>query len=224
MSDFPFDIVGFDLDGTLLDTSGDLTAATNHALALADRPPLSVAQVRPMVGFGAKHMLEQGLLMSGGLPESGFKPLYRALLSYYEANITVHTRPFAGAEALLDALDARGVKYGVVTNKFESLALKALNELDLTKRLAFVIGGDTLGKDNAKPSPAPIYEMVRRCGGGRAVFIGDSIYDTMAARAANIPSVAVSFGFLHQPVEELGADVVIDHFDELIATLKDRFT
>jgi phosphoglycolate phosphatase len=62
--------------------------------------------------------------------------------------------------------------------------------------------------------------MIRRCGGGRAAFIGDSIYDTMAARAANVPSVAVSFGFLHQPVEELGADAVIDHFDELIPTLK----
>jgi phosphoglycolate phosphatase len=220
MSDFPFDIVGFDLDGTLLDTSGDLSAATNHALALAGRPPLSIAQIRPMVGFGAKHMLEQGLMMSGGLPEDGVKPLYRALLAYYEANITVYTRPFAGAEALLDQFDALGVKYGVVTNKFESLAVKALTELDLTKRMAFIIGGDTLGKDNAKPSPAPIHEMVRLCGGGRAVFIGDSIYDTMAARAANIPSVAVSFGFLHQPIEELGADAVIDHFDELIAALK----
>lgn len=220
MSNFPFDIVGFDLDGTLLDTSGDLSAATNYALALAGRPPLSIAQIRPMVGFGAKHMLEQGLMMSGGLPEDGVKPLYRALLAYYEANITVHTRPFAGAEALLDQFDALGVKYGVVTNKFESLAVKALTELDLTKRMAFIIGGDTLGKDNAKPSPAPIHEMVRLCGGGRAAFIGDSIYDTMAARAANIPSVAVSFGFLHQPIEELGADAVIDHFDELIATLK----
>lgn len=220
MSDFPFDIVGFDLDGTLLDTSGDLSAATNHALALAGRPPLSVAQVQSMVGFGAKHMLEEGLMMSGGLPEDGFKPLYKALLAYYEANISVYTRPFSGAEALLDQLDALGVKYGVVSNKFESLAIKTLTELDLAKRMAFIIGGDTLGKENAKPSPAPLLEMVRRCGGGRAVFIGDSIYDTMAARAADMPSIAVRFGFLHQPVEALGADAVIDHFDELIATLK----
>jgi phosphoglycolate phosphatase len=109
MSDFPFDIVGFDLDGTLLDTSGDLSAATNHALALAGRPPLSVAQIRPMVGFGAKHMLEQGLMMSGGVPDDGFKPLYKALLAFYEDNISVHTRPFAGAETLLDQLDALGI-------------------------------------------------------------------------------------------------------------------
>ncbi len=220
MPDFPFDIIGFDLDGTLLDTSADLTAATNHALALAGCTPLTQAQVKPMIGLGAKHMLEQGLLATGGVPADEFKPLYRALLRHYEDNIAVHTRPFDGALAVLDQLDASGVRYGVVTNKFESLATKVLDELGLLNRMAFVIGGDTLGKENAKPSGAPIFEMVKRCGGGRAAFIGDSIYDVMAARNAGVPCVAVSFGFLHQPVEELGADMIIDHYDELIGRLQ----
>ena len=220
MLDFPFDIIGFDLDGTLLDTSADLTAATNHALALAGRTPLTQGQVKPMIGLGAKHMLEQGLLATGGVPADEFKPLYRALLRHYEDNIAVHTRPFDGALAVLDQLDSLGVRYGVVSNKFESLATKVLCELDLLNRMAFVIGGDTLGKENAKPSGAPIFEMVKRCGGGRAAFIGDSIYDVMAAKNAGVPSVAVSFGFLHQPVEELGADMIIDHYDELIGMLQ----
>lgn len=220
MRDFAFDIVGFDLDGTLLDTSGDLTAATNHALALAGRPPLTQEVVTPMIGFGAKHMLEHGLAISGGLPADGIKPLYRALLAYYEEHISVHTRPFPGLVKVLDDFDGLGVKYGVVTNKFESLATKLLNELGLTERMAFIIGGDTLGKENAKPSPAPIQEMIARCGGGRAIFIGDSVYDTMAARAAGIPSIAVGFGFLHQPIEELGADFIINHYGELLAALK----
>ena len=220
MPDFPFDIIGFDLDGTLLDTSADLTAATNHALALAGRTPLTQGQVKPMIGLGAKHMLEQGLLATGGVPADEFKPLYRALLRHYEDNIAVHTRPFDGALAVLDQLDSLGVRYGVVSNKFESLATKVLCELDLLNRMAFVIGGDTLGKENAKPSGAPIFEMVKRCGGGRAAFIGDSIYDVMAAKNAGVPSVAVSFGFLHQPVEELGADMIIDHYDELIGMLQ----
>ncbi len=217
---FPFDIIGFDLDGTLLDTSGDLANATNHALALAGRPALSPDQVKPMIGLGAKHMLQRGLEATGGIPDDEFKPLYRALLRFYEENIAVETKPYSGLLSVLDQCEDRNIKYGVVTNKFESLAVHLLTELKLIDRMAFVIGGDTLGKENAKPSAAPIQEMIKRAGGGRAVFIGDSIYDVMAAKNAGIPSVAVSFGFLHQPVEELGADIIIDHYDELFSALE----
>lgn len=220
MTDFPFAIVGFDLDGTLLDTSADLAAAVNHALALADRPPLSPETIKPMIGGGAKQLLIHGLDATGGCAPEDFKPLYRALLAHYEANIAVHTRPFPGALDALDRLAAMGVKLGVVTNKFESLALKLLGELDLLTRFETVIGGDTLGKENAKPSPAPIHALIERCGGGRAAFVGDSIYDTGAARAAGVPSVGVAFGFLLGPVEELGADAVIGHYDELMPVLE----
>ncbi len=220
MSIIPFDIVGFDLDGTLIDTSGDLTRATNHALALAGRAPLTRNQIKPMIGLGAKHMLEQGLLATGGINERDFKPLYRELLSFYEENISAESCHFDGGEAMLAMLEEQNIKLAVVTNKFETLAIKLLDELGLLPRLACVIGGDTMGPGNSKPSPAPIYEMISRCGGGKAAFIGDSIYDVMAAKNADIPSVAVSFGFLHQPVDKLGADAVIDHWDELQAALQ----
>ncbi len=220
MSDFPFAIVGFDLDGTFLDTSGDLTAAVNFALAQAGRPLLSVEQVKPMIGGGAKHMLEQGMAATGGCDPDTLHALYKQLLAFYEDNISVHTRPFPGALDVLDRFDAMGVKAAIVTNKFESLARKLLTELVLIDRFATVIGGDTLGKGNAKPSAAPIHEMIARCGGGRAAFVGDSIYDTLAAKNAGIPSVAVSFGFLMEPVEALGADAVIDGYEELIAGLR----
>jgi phosphoglycolate phosphatase len=216
----PFDIVGFDLDGTLLDTSGDLAAAVNHTLTLAGREPLSVEEVKPMIGGGAKMMLEFGLKATGGIPEEEFKPLYRALLEYYEANIAVYTRPYPGVIAVLDQFDAWGVKYAVVTNKFESLAVKALGELGLLERQVCVIGGDTLGPDRAKPKADPIIEMIARCGGGKAAFIGDSIFDTASARAAGIPSVACSFGFLMHSIEEMNPDAVIDHYDELIEVLR----
>ncbi|MGL4314530.1 MAG: HAD-IA family hydrolase [Sphingomonas sp.] len=216
---FPFDIVGFDLDGTLLDTSEDLRAAVNHALGLAGRPLLSVEEVKPLIGAGAKNTLIKALEETGGLPED-FRPLYKDMLRFYEAHVADHTRPFDGAVAALDALAALGVKTAVVTNKFEALAVKALGELNLTDRFLTIIGGDTLGTANAKPSPAPIHEMIARAGGGRAVFIGDSIYDIQAAQNAGVPSVAVSFGFLLGPVEELGADAIIDHFDELIPALE----
>lgn len=220
MIKFPFDIIGFDLDGTLVDTSGDLTAAVNYVLGTVGRPLLSVETVKQHIGGGAKLMLQQGLEATGGIPGDDFKPLYKQMLGYYEANVSVHSRPFDGAMALLDELDAMGVRYAVVTNKFESLAVKLLTDLDLAHRMGCILGADTLGKENAKPSGAPIFEMVKRCGGGNAAYIGDSIYDVMAAKNAGVPSVAVSFGFLHGPVEELGADAIIDHFDELNPALQ----
>lgn len=218
MSDFPFAIVGFDLDGTLIDTVGDLTAAVNHALSLVDRAPLSAAKVRPMIGLGAKHMLEQGLRATGGVPDGAVERLYHDLLAYYEAHILVHSHPFPGVVETLDKLDALGVRTAVVTNKAEHLARKLLGDLGLADRMAVIIGGDTVGE--RKPSPAPIHAMIERCGGGPAAFVGDSIYDVMAAKNAGVPSIAVSFGFLDRPVQELGADNVIDHFDELIPLLE----
>jgi phosphoglycolate phosphatase len=219
MTKFPFNIIGFDLDGTLVDTSGDLTAAVNHVLAGVGRPLLSQDTVKQHIGGGAKLMLQQGLEATGGIPGDDFKPLYRQMLGYYEANVSVHSQPFDGVLTLLDQLDDMGVRYGVVTNKFESLAVKLLADLGLADRMGCIIGADTLGKENAKPSGAPIFEMVTRCGGGRAAYVGDSIYDVMAAKNAGVPSIAVSFGFLHGPVEELEADAVIGHFDELIGCL-----
>ncbi|MGY4398206.1 phosphoglycolate phosphatase [Sphingomonas sp. UYAg733] len=219
MTKISFDIVGFDLDGTFLDTSGDLTACVNYALGLAGRPLLTVEQVKPMIGGGAKHMLTQGLDATGGCEPDELRRLYKLMLGYYEAHISVHTVPFPGAIEALNQLDTLGVKSAIVTNKFESFAHKLLTELGLIDRFETVIGGDTMGKGLSKPHRAPIDEMIRRCGGGRAAFVGDSIYDIMAAKNAGIPNIAVSFGFLMQPIEELEADAVIDGYDELIPTL-----
>lgn len=218
--DSPFDIVGFDLDGTLLDTSGDLAAAVNHALASAGRPALTVEQVKPMIGGGARHMLAQGMAATGGCDEATLEVLHRRLLEHYEANIAVLTRPYPQALAVLDELAARGARIAVVTNKLEGLARKVLDMLDLTRRFDCIIGGDTMGPGNAKPSPKPIYEMLARCGGGTAAFVGDSIFDIRAGQAAGLPTVACAFGFMMQPVEELGADAIIHGYGELIPALE----
>lgn len=215
----PFSIVGFDLDGTLLDTSGDLAAAVNHALASVGRAPLGVDQVKPMIGGGARHMLAQGMAATGGCDEATLDILHHRLLDHYQANISVLTRPYPGALDALDVIQAAGGTVAIVTNKLEALARTLLGDLGLLDRFACVIGGDTMGPGNGKPSPKSIEEMVRRCGGGSAAFVGDSIYDVQAAHAAGLPVVACSFGFLMQPVAELGADAIIDHYDELIPTL-----
>lgn len=217
MSDFPFRILGFDLDGTLVDTAADLTAAVNHALSLIDRAPLSEAEVRPMIGLGAKHMLEQGLRATGGTEDGIVERLYPDLLRYYEAHIAVHSRPFPGLTAALDRLDALGVRTAVATNKAEGMARKLLGELGLADRMAAIVGGDTLAV--RKPAAEPILAMIEQSGGGHAAFVGDSIFDVMAAKNANVTSIVVRFGFLDRPAEELGADHVIDHYDELVPLL-----
>ena len=214
-----FDIVGFDLDGTLLDTSATLTRAVNYTLEQAGRPSLDIDEVRPMIGGGAKRMLENGLEASGGCDPEEMRRLYPILLDFYGANVSEGTVPFPGLIDTLDRLTAQGASLAIVTNKFERFAMKLLDELGLLPRFATVIGGDTMGKGNAKPSAAPIRAMIDRAGGGSAVFLGDSIYDTLAAKNAGIPSIAVSFGFLMGPIEELEADAVIDSYDELIPTL-----
>jgi len=215
---FPFSIVGFDLDGTLLDTEADLGAAVNHALGLAGRAGVERDQVRNLIGGGSRLMLERALKLTGGMT-ADFDGLYAELLAFYSANIAVHTCLYPGGEGMLRALEERGVRLAVATNKPERLALQLMDELGLAARFATIIGGDTLGPGRSKPEPDMLHEMVARCGGGRAAFVGDSSFDTRAARAANLPSVAVSFGFNDLPVAELGADLVIDHYDELVLGL-----
>lgn len=219
-TDFPFAIVGFDLDGTLFDTHADLAEAVNHVLRAEGRPILAHSAVRDMVGGGARLLLERALLATGGpLPEERFDRCHEALLRFYEANIAVHTVLFPGAAQMLDALAERGVRLALVTNKIERLAVTLLRELDLLDRFDTVIEGDTLGPGRAKPRPDMLQAMLERCGGGRAAYVGDSTFDTRAARAAAIPCVAVSFGFNDCPPDQLGADALIDHFDQLIPTL-----
>lgn len=219
MSTIPYEIVGFDLDGTLLDTHGDLGAAVNHALALAGRPAVPLAEVRGLVGGGAKKMLEHAFVLTGGLPESGFAEYHAELLRFYEANIAVHTRLFPGGAQMIADLKKAGVKLAVVTNKLESLAVKLLGEMGLARHFFTIIGGDTLGAGRAKPAPDLLHEMIARGGGGRTAYVGDTTYDTLAAEAAKIPCVAVSFGFNDLPPDRLGAAAVIDHYDQLVPAL-----
>jgi phosphoglycolate phosphatase len=217
MSDFPFDLVGFDLDGTLVESAGDLAAAVNHVLRREGRALLTVEQVHAMMGGGARLLLDRALTATGG--SERIDALLPVLLDYYANHIAVLTRPFPHVVEALDALAARGVTLAVMTNKLEHLAVKLLKELDLLDRFACVIGGDTLGV--TKPDPAPIREMIRRCGKDRAAFVGDTIYDVQAARNAGIPCV------LFAPDgggQALDADATIASYESLIAALSEITT
>ncbi|MBS0482788.1 MAG: HAD-IA family hydrolase [Proteobacteria bacterium] len=216
MTNISFATVGFDLDGTLLDTSRDLGAALNHALAQVGRAPVPDAEVRSLIGGGSSLMLRRALTLTGGEEGIDFEALRVVLIDHYAANIAVHTALFPGGEAMLDALADAGVKLAVVTNKPHALAMKLFDALGLTHRFASIIGG---GRYPLKPAPDALCAMVAQCGGGRAAYVGDTTFDTGAARGAGLPSVVVSFGFNDRPAHELGADAVIDHFDALIPAL-----
>lgn len=218
MTDFPFDVVAFDLDGTLADTAPDLTAALNHALGVLGRPPVPAEDVRHMVGHGARALLSKGLGATGAVNDALVEQGFPIFLDYYQAHIADLTRPFDGLEAALDALAARGVKLAVCTNKLESLARDLVVQLGWQDRFVAIVGGDTLPV--RKPFAEPLLHTIALAGGGRAAFVGDSITDTDTARAAQIPCVAVSFGFSDRPADQLGADALIDHFDDLIPALE----
>ena len=216
--DFPKTIV-FDLDGTLVDTGPDLTASLNHALAALGRPQVDAATVRHLVGHGARALIERGLALSGGGADAQIARALPIFLDYYAANIAVGSRAFDGAEAALDALAARGAILAICTNKPVSLSRALIASLGWETRFAANLGGDSL--DVRKPDPRHVLATIAAAGGvpERTVFVGDSIVDVAAARAARVPVVAVSFGFADRPAADLGADAVIDHFDALLPAL-----
>lgn len=210
----PFDTIVFDLDGTLVDTAGDLTASLNHALSTLGRDAIDPAGVRNMVGHGARKLLERGLAATGEmtpeLVEAGLKPF----LDYYAANIADHSRPFEGVEEALNQLEADGLKLAICTNKPKALADALVAELGWTNRFRAVLGADS--RPWRKPDPRHLTATIEESGGNRTIFVGDSKTDADTALAAQIPLILVSFGYSTEPVETLGADHLIAHFRELV--------
>ncbi len=210
----PLSII-FDLDGTLVDTAPDICAALNHALGALGRPPVPAEDVRHMVGHGARALLRQGLAASGestpALVETGF-PIF---LDYYRAHIADGSKPWPGVEAALNRLAAAGHRLAICTNKAVVLADALVAALGWQSRFAAVLGYDSVPAP--KPDAGHVWAAIDAAGGvrGRAVFVGDSITDVAAARAAGVPVIVVGFGFSDRPVTDLGADAIIDHYDHL---------
>jgi phosphoglycolate phosphatase len=218
MPALPFEVVIFDLDGTLVDSVPDLGAALNHTLVMLGRPPIAPDQVRTMVGQGARALLQRGLAVTGGGDDALVDQVYPAFLDYYRAHIADMTRPYAGVERALDTLARRGFALAICTNKLESLSRDLIHCLGWADRFSAIVGGDTLAQ--RKPDGAPVREAMRRTGSDRAIFVGDSTADTEASRNAGIPCIVVSFGYSDRPVQELGATAVIDTFDDLLPMLE----
>lgn len=219
MTNIPFDIVGFDLDGTLVDSSQDLANSVNHALAAISLPAHGVAEVKQFVGKGVRVMLERALRASNAWSEARLAQVRPIFDAHYSRHLHDHTRPYPGVFAALDALRAAGYRLAMCTNKTEKFALPLIAALDLERHFDAVVCGDTLGPGVLKPDPAPLLAMAARAGGGRCVFLGDTSHDVDAARAAGMASIAVRFGFV-DAADGLGADAILDAYDALPALLE----
>jgi phosphoglycolate phosphatase len=212
----------FDLDGTLVDTAPDLHAATNHALSLIDRPPISMGELRAFVGHGAMNLIERGINATGAPADTEtLKRLHKAFLEFYGDNISQHSVMFEGLYTVLDKAKTSGLKMGVCTNKVERLSHKLLTELGIMSHFGSLIGGDTL--PIMKPDPEPLREAARRLGvdPARIMMVGDSETDIRTAQNAGVPVLAVTFGYTSQHVSAFNPTHMIDHYDQawdIIAT------
>lgn len=210
----------FDLDGTLVDTAPDLVASLNHTIAAAGLAPVGYEDLTHLVGQGARAMIARAFALRGAvLPETDLEPLLDRFISHYMAEIPGKSLPYPGLVPALDRLGAAGFALAVCTNKLERLAVPLIDKLGLKHHFAAIAGGDTFAV--RKPDPGHLTATIERAGGdpGRAVMIGDSINDILAARNAGIPSIVVPFGYSDCPVEDLGANHQISHFDELTVDL-----
>jgi len=216
----PPETIVFDLDGTLVDTAPDLTAALNAVLIRERLPPVPLERVRQMVGRGARVLIERALAWHRiPLDPTRTSELLQHFLTYYEANIAVTSRPFEGMETCVRSLSAHGHRIGICTNKPEHLSRKLIGELGLSDLFPVILGADS--RPWRKPDPRHLTDTIEALGGraANAVLVGDSDTDARTARAAGIPVVLVSFGYTETPANELGADAVVDHYRDLEAAL-----
>jgi len=203
--------VFFDLDGTLADTAPDLGDALNRVLIEEGRQALAMADLRPHVSAGSRGLLRAGFGLDPD--DSRYPDLQRRLLAHYEARLCLGTRLFDGMAALLDALEARDVAWGIVTNKPRRFTEPLAALLGLSPRAAAIVSGDST--PTPKPSPAPLLLACATADADPAhcVYVGDDLRDMQAARAAGLRAVAARWGYLGDgpAVEDWGADAIIDH-------------
>jgi phosphoglycolate phosphatase len=212
--------VVFDLDGTLVDTGPDLTAALNHCLREEGLGPVPLTKVRGMIGHGAVKLLERGLAFhSHNVGEARFNALRQMFLDFYMAHICVYSMPYPGVLEALDSLKSGGTTLGICTNKPVAMSHALIKALDMEEYFAANLGSDSLPM--RKPDPQHLLGTLAamNCDARDAVMVGDSMVDVNTARAANVPIIAVTFGFTDIPAKDFGADALLDHYNELHGAL-----
>ncbi len=208
--------VVFDLDGTLVDTAPDLMAGIDLLLTEKGLAPVPQSLIRPLISVGSRAMLKAALTHhQHTIDADEFDAWWQRYLEIYAATIADRSRPFPGLVDLLERLRRDGARLAVCTNKAEGLSRKLLGLLHMETTFHAIAGRDTF-PNCFKPDPEHVLGAIRLAGGTpqRAVMVGDSDVDIAAARNANVPVIAVTFGYVQAPIASFAPDAVIGHYDE----------
>jgi len=189
-------LIMFDLDGTLVDSSRDITNALNHALAPYGLKPMSVEGTVRLVGEGITRLIEK---VTGTAGAEMRDDILRRFLEFYSTHLTEHTRPYPGVTETLDRLSA--YRKAVISNKREELSRRLLSDLGMDSHFAHIIGSDSTPEK--KPSPLPLLTVLKREGltADEALMVGDSNLDIEAGRNAGVVTVGAGYGY--RPPEAL---------------------
>ena len=184
----------FDLDGTLADSAGDLALALNRIRESRGLPAIPAEDLRPYASSGARGLLHRGMGVTQDHPE--YAALRELFLANYSECLAETTTLFDGVSEALDAIEARGLRWGIVTNKFERFAMPVVAALDLDRRAAVVVGGDTT--PHAKPHPAPLLHAANAMGiaASDCVYVGDDLRDVEAGAAAGMATIVAGYGYM----------------------------
>ncbi|MEO1207142.1 MAG: phosphoglycolate phosphatase [Pseudomonadota bacterium] len=215
----------FDLDGTLIDSVPDIAAALNKVLQGIGRPGFTNAAVATLVGDGARTLVARALEMSQPNDIPAFDgtttdALYQDFIAHYDAAPCNQTVLYPNALRCLVALRKQGGKLAIVTNKPEELTQRIMKELSLAQLFEVIVGASDARP--LKPDPAMLDYAIQamECKTANAVFIGDSGADVKAARAAQIPVVLLTHGYMNADPSLLNADATLDGFDQLVGALQ----
>ena len=213
----------FDLDGTLVDSAPDLSAAIDQMLRALGRPSVGEERVREWVGNGAAVLVRRALAGTfeykddPNTDELTFRQALDLFFTAYEDLNGQRSQVYDGVEIWLKALRFSGCRLGVVTNKPHAFTGPLLRKMGLDHWFDVSVSGDSLPQK--KPDPAPLLHAMGKLGGTprTTLMVGDSINDIQAARNAGMPVVAVRYGYTYgTPVDDLGADIVVDSLAELL--------
>lgn len=207
-----YGLVIFDLDGTILDTLPDLSAAVNHALAQRGIPPHTLEEYKLMVGDGIRSLCRKALDSDD---EKILEASLRDFKEYYVAHIDVQTRPYEGMPELIDKLQRRGVSVAVASNKFEA-GVRTLVRRFYPAIPSELVLGEVEGRSR-KPSPDMLGLLISRFPEGtRCCMVGDAWTDIQAGKAVGCDTIGVSWGYRHtEALYQAGADKVADSVEEL---------
>ncbi len=209
----------FDLDGTLVDSAGDIAGSLDTLMQEQGLAPFGLEQGRKLIGHGIANLVKGALKQRGIADIDGrAPPLVARFTEIYGGRLTCLTRPYAGVMETLPVLGQQGWRMGICTNKRESFARQIVVDLALSPFITFTSGPDTFGV--AKPDPRQLLHTAKAVDGGAPlVFVGDSEVDVETGKRAGCPVIAMTYGYTKIPLADLAPDAILDSFTEIPGTL-----